>query len=96
MFEEIFNDKNQKRRKGSMLKNSIVAIRYFLVLLFLVVMPIVVMPIKAWGGISTIPDTDFPEDQLYFFWDLRGRESFFQVTNTSNGAIKVHVEKFNH
>ena len=90
MFEEIFNDKNQKRRKGSMLKNSIVAIRYFLVLLFLVV-----MPIKAWGGISTIPDTDFPEDQLYFFWDLRGRESFFQVTNTDSAALTVHIQVFN-
>ena len=73
-----------------MLKNGYGAIKYFLVLLFLVV-----VPIKAWGGSYTIPDTDFPEDQLYFFWDLRDRQSFFQVTNTASAALTVHVQVFN-
>jgi hypothetical protein len=88
MFEEIFNDKNQKRRKGNMLKNGI----RFLVLLFLLV-----VPIKAWGGEDTsfLFDTDSPGFQLFYFWDTRDRQSFFQVTNTSSGAIKVHVQIFN-
>jgi len=90
MCEEIFNDKNQKRRKGNMLKNGI----RFLVLLVLLV--VLVMPIKAWAGKAAGPiwDTDTPNFQLYYFWDLRERESFFQVTNTSNSPITVHVQIF--
>ena len=72
-----------------MLKNG--AIKYFLVLLFLLV-----VPIKAWGGgNSALMDTDSPGFQLYYFWDSRDRTSYFQVTNTSNGAITVHVQIFN-
>ncbi len=87
MFEEIFNDKNQKRRKGSMLKNSI---------RFLALLVLLVMPIKAWAGAGSVPvwDTDSPNFQLYYFWDLRDRQSFFQVTNTSNSPITVHVQIF--
>lgn len=91
MFNEIFKDKNQKRRKGSMLKNGFGAIMYFLVLLFLLV-----VPIKALGGVNnTFVDTDSPGFQLYYFWDSRDRQSFFQVTNTSNSPITVHVQIFN-
>ena len=73
-----------------MLKNGI----RFLVLLVLLV--VLVMPIKAWAGKAAGPiwDTDTPNFQLYYFWDLRERESFFQVTNTSNSPITVHVQIF--
>lgn len=73
-------------------------IKYLLAALaFLLIIP-VFAPIKAWGGapLTTITDTDSGHgSQLYFFWDLRGRESFFQLTNTSNKDITVHVQVFN-
>src|SRR5579885_2603424 len=96
MFKEVFDYKNQKRRTCSMLKNSF-GIKYFLAALaFLLIIP-VFAPIKAWGGaLTTVTDTDLGDgSQLYFFWDLRGRESFFQLTNTSNKKITVHVQVFN-
>lgn len=78
-----------------MLKNGF-GIKYLLAALaFLLIIP-VFAPIKAWGGVSTVTDTDLGDgSQLYFFWDLRGRESFFQLTNTSNKKITVHVQVFN-
>lgn len=80
-----------------MLKNGF-GIKYLLAALaFLLIIP-VFAPIKAWGGVTvtTVTDTDLGDgSQLYFFWDLRGRESFFQLTNTSNKKITVHVQVFN-
>ena len=65
--------------------------RYLLVLSLFVI-----TPIKAWGGHTLVgPDTDFPEDQLYFYWDLRDRESFFQVTNDLPDPVIVHIQVFN-
>ena len=74
-----------------MLKN-IFGIKYFLALAFLLV-PIVI-PIKAWGGVEVV-NTDNEGHQLYYFWDLRNRETFFQVTNASSNPIQVHVQVFN-
>jgi len=41
------------------------------------------------------PIVDSAEDQIIGYWDERGRDSFLQVTNTSGGAITVHVQVFN-
>jgi hypothetical protein len=58
------------------------------------------LPAKAWAGIgqpfSLISSTDYPSFQLYFPWDLRGRQSFIQVTNTSDSNVSIHVQIFNH
>jgi hypothetical protein len=98
MFKEVFDHKNQKRRTCSMLKNSF-GIKYFLAALaFLLIIP-AFAPMKAWAGDlldATVTDTDLGDGStLFFFWDLRGRESFFQVTNTENKPVTVHVQVFN-
>lgn len=93
MFNEIIDYKNQKRRKDSMIKNGFGTIKYLLVLALLVV-----APIKSWAGVTfpNIPDTDFlGETQLFYFWDLRDRASYFQVTNTTTLPITVHIQIFN-
>jgi len=91
MVREIFDDKNQKRRKNSMMKNSFGKLKYLFVLAFLFV-----TPIKSWAGFSEdIAETDAASFQLYSFWDLRDRESFVQVTNTGGGPVTVHVQIFN-
>jgi len=90
MFREFLKN-NKKRRIGSMFK--IMLSKYVLLLAFLLL-----IPVKSWGGGTTlIPDSDFlGESQLYFPWDLRGRNSFIQVTNVTNSPVVIHVQVFNH
>jgi hypothetical protein len=70
-----------------------------LILLFITI-TFLALPAKAWAGIgqpfSLISSTDYPSFQLYFPWDLRGRQSFIQVTNTSDSNVSIHVQIFNH
>lgn len=76
-----------------MLKNSF-GIKYLLVLAFLLV-----VPIRGVCGATVafqIPDSEFiGAPQIYSFWDLRHRSSFFQITNTFGSQINVHVQVFN-
>jgi hypothetical protein len=73
-----------------MFKNLIRTIKYagVIALFFL--------PIKQAVSATSVPAviTDTPSYQLYYFWDLRDRESFFQLTNESSSIIKVHIQVF--
>ena len=40
------------------------------------------------------PETDNGSFQLYYYWDLRDRESTFQVFNRSSSNVRVHVQVF--
>ena len=40
------------------------------------------------------PETDNGSFQLYYYWDLRDRQSTFQVYNRSSSSIQVHVQVF--
>lgn len=40
------------------------------------------------------PETDNASFQLYYYWDLRDRESTFQVFNRGSSVIRVHVQVF--
>lgn len=55
-------------------------------------------PTIAVGGSSgpsyLNPETDNGSFQLYYYWDLRDRESTFQVFNRSNNPVRVHVQIF--
>jgi len=55
-------------------------------------------PVFGWQGVAlaghTVPRTDIEEDRLVYYWDLRSRESFVQVTNTSTAATRIHVQVF--
>jgi hypothetical protein len=83
------------RRKGSMLQDSLSKLKYFLLLALLVI------PVHAIAGDFFVDDdpidqTDGAAHRLIFFWDtLNGRQSVFQVTNTSDDFITVHVQVFN-
>jgi hypothetical protein len=94
MFREFLKN-NKKRRIGSMFKKMLS--KYVLLLAFLLL-----IPAKSWGGLTPftpIPDSDLlGESQLYFPWDLRGRNSFIQVTNVNinNEPVVIHVQVFNH
>lgn len=44
------------------------------------------------GHITTI--TDQEASRLVGYWDLRDRDTFFQVTNTSGEDIRVHIQIF--
>jgi hypothetical protein len=98
MFKEVFDNRNQKRRRFSMLRNVSGKIKYVLVL---ALMLFLVAPVgKVLAGTTSpnfpIANTGKPQSLMYFFWDLRGsRKSFFQLSNTSSSAVKVHVQIFN-
>jgi hypothetical protein len=55
-------------------------------------------PVIAFGG-STGPsylnaETDNSSFQLFYYWDLRDRDSSFQVFNTSGDPVSIHVQIF--
>ena len=78
------------RRKDSMLQDSLSKIKY---LLFLAVL--LVLPMEAMAGFPLIIDnTDTGGNRLVAFFDTRGRDTFIQVTNTSNSKINIHVQIF--
>jgi hypothetical protein len=90
MFKELFDEKNQKRRIASMLEKNFSRIKYLLLLALLLM-----VPAKSWAGAPGFFDTDGLNFQMVGYWDLRNRNSFAQVTNTSPLPITVHVQIFN-
>ena len=46
------------------------------------------------AGIET-PITDIAADRLVGYWDLRDRDTYFQVTNTSSGPVTIHIQIYN-
>jgi hypothetical protein len=90
MSKEIIVGKNQKRRILSMLGENFSRIKYVLFLaLFLAI------PVDSRAGTFGLIDTDGTSAQLFAPWDLRSRETFIQVTNTSAAPVTVHVQVFN-
>ena len=86
------NDNTKTRRKGSMLQDSLSKIKYLLVLAFLLVIP---MQAKAgFFGFETIDQTDTGVDRLIYYYDTVGRETYIQVTNTSDADVGIHVQVF--
>jgi hypothetical protein len=68
-------------------------ILYFEILVFTT---LVLIPVNAFSG-STGPsylniDTQSASFQLFYYWDLRGRDSSFMVFNSSSETITVHVQ----
>jgi len=47
------------------------------------------------GAANTPLIPDIKSFQLYYFWDLRNRETLIQVFNTSNSLVNIHVQVFN-
>jgi hypothetical protein len=54
------------------------------------------LPVKQAASAISVPivNTDTPSYQLYYFWDLRDRESYFQVSNESSSPVRVHIQVF--
>lgn len=53
--------------------------------------------LPAYSGIQELDvnETDIAEDSAIFFFDLRDRETFIQLTNVFSNNITVHVQIFN-
>ena len=86
------------RRKGSMLQDTMSKIKYLFVLAFLLVLPMLVLPTQATAGNSALPlidQTDTGVNRLIYYWDVRDRDTLFQLTNTSTSTIVVHIQIFN-
>ncbi|GIW47643.1 MAG: hypothetical protein KatS3mg078_1520 [Deltaproteobacteria bacterium] len=90
MFREFLKN-NKKRRIGSMFKKMLS--KYVLLLAFLLILPL--SKANAGGFFFSGADTDNPAFfGLYAPWDLRDRESFFQVTNRGDADF-IHIQVFN-
>jgi hypothetical protein len=76
-----------------MLQDSLSKIKYFLVLAFLLVIP---MQANAGFeiGFDPIDQTDTGVDRLIYYYDTVGRETYVQVTNTSDSFVGIHVQVF--
>ncbi len=94
MLMGFYAEENQKRRRRcSMLKKVFGNFKYLLLVTLFLLAP----SIRAWAGIPfffPVANTDTATDQLYYFWDLRDGESFFQVTNTADFGVTVHIQVF--
>ena len=67
----------------------------FVLVLFLVLLFSPLNAISGSPGPSYLnPETDNGSFQLFYYWDLRNRDSSFQVFNNSTSAIRVHVQIF--
>ena len=66
--------------------------RYKIISLALLFMTLTL--INAEAGSIRIPDSDHGSLQLYGFFDLRNRETFMQITNTSSSSQTVHIQLF--
>ena len=87
------NDNNKTRRKISMLQDSLSKMKFLVVLALLVISPI--LPMQAMAGHDPlIAYTDVGADRVVNYWDTRTRDTFIQVTNTSESAISIHVQLF--
>lgn len=73
-----------------MLKNLIRNTKYFSVI------ALFFFPIRRAASASLVPafNADNPAYQLYYFWDLRGRESFLRLSNESSSLVSVHIQVF--
>jgi hypothetical protein len=76
-----------------MLQDSLSKIKYLIVLAFLLVIP---MQAKAGDGFNFDPidQTDTGVDRLIYYYDTVGRETYIQVTNTSDEFVEIHVQAF--
>lgn len=45
-------------------------------------------------GFTVPPITDSGNFQMVGFWDMRDRNTFFQVTNTSGEDVRIHIQLF--
>jgi len=93
MIKGKLMNNTKTRRKGSMLQDSLSKIKYLFVLAVLLVMPILPMQAMAGGG-ALIDITDVGAERLVNYWDTRTRDTFIQVTNTSESTINIHVQIF--
>jgi hypothetical protein len=67
----------------------------FVLVLFLILLFSPLKAISGSPGPSYLnPETDNGSFQLFYYWDLRNRDSSFQVYNNSTSAIRVHVQIF--
>ncbi|MCK5390856.1 MAG: hypothetical protein KAJ31_00340 [Deltaproteobacteria bacterium] len=67
----------------------------FVLVLFLILLFSPLQAISGSPGPSYLnPETDNGSFQLFYYWDLRNRDSSFQVYNNSTSAIRVHVQIF--
>jgi len=44
---------------------------------------------------TSVPVTERAGSRLVFYWDLRNRQSYFQVTNEGSSTVKIHVQVWN-
>jgi hypothetical protein len=95
MIKGNLMNNTKTRRKSSMLQDTLSKIKYFLVLAVLVAMPFTAaFNAKAQGFMPIIDQTDTGANRIVAYWDTRGRDTFIQLTNTSDKKINYHVQVF--
>ncbi len=71
--------------------------KHFLLVALLLIIPTISMAGLPFGGaFDEIDQTDQAANRLVNFWDLRmARQTYIQLTNTSNEKVNVHIQIFN-
>lgn len=77
-----------------MLQDSLSKFKYFLVLALLAVVPMQAFAGSLNNFYDPIDNTDTGADRLIYYYDQLGRETFVQVTNTSDSFLSIHVQVF--
>jgi hypothetical protein len=93
MQDERLVYENLERRKSNMLRMLSSRLSGVVLIIFLVGSFLAITG-QANAGLQA-PVVVEADTEVAGFWDLRNRQSFFQVTNVSGGAIVVHVQVWN-
>lgn len=73
---------------GVYMKIYIYKIILFSILTFLI------FPVSSSKATFPVPTPNALSYQLYYYWDLRDRDTFIQVTNNGSSNVSVHVQIF--
>lgn len=88
------NQKNQKNKRRNGYMSDLFLRRIFTAVIAVLLMTaLFVVPDTAKAS-HTVPNAISENNRLVGYWDLRDRETFFQVTNTSPNPIRIHIQIF--
>lgn len=100
MFKKVPNYKKIQRRIYNMFQNSFRKLKLLVLMVMMAFMVSVLLylPNDVIAGQSSTDlafTTIQPGSNVAGYWDLRDRETYFQVTNVSGAPITVHIQTFN-
>lgn len=98
MFEKSFFKRIVRKNNGkiNIMQKNLISILKLASLTFFIACIFTFAPSAFASGFATSePEINRTTNQMVGYWDLRDRNSFFQVTNKHGEDIRIHIQVFN-